>query len=276
MKPNAAGRSVRPHLTKNVTPPASVLAIDIGNTNIVAGLFRKGRRVQIWRMPTHPGKTAAAYGRALRRLLRGQRVDGAILASVVPSRTSAVKSAIAEAFDCNPMVVTHRLKSGLRIRVGAPRSIGADRLANAAAAYAEWGGPVVIVDFGTATTFTVVSKGGDYLGGAIAPGLVTGAEALFACAARLARIPLVRPRRAIGRTTTSAMQSGIVLGHAGLVDGIVKRIEEEIGQPIRVVATGGLCRSVVPACATITDIRPNLTLSGLNLLYAMNRKPASR
>jgi len=134
----------------------------------------------------------------------------------------------------------------------------------------------VVVDFGTATTFTVVSKSGDYLGGAIAPGLATGAEALFACAARLARVPLKRPRRAIGRETTAAMQSGIVFGHAGLVDGLVRRIEEEIGLPIRVVATGGLCRVVAPACAAITETRPNLTLEGLHLLYEMNRKAASR
>ncbi len=262
--------------TGRALPPVCVLAVDIGNTNIVLGLFRQGRRVEIWRMPTHPGKTVAAYASAFRRLLRGQRVDGAILASVVPSRTPAVKSAIAQVFDCDPMVVTHRLKSGLRVRVSRPQSIGVDRLANAAAAYAEWGGPVAVVDFGTATTFTVVSAAGDCLGGAIAPGLVTGAEALFASAARLVRVPLKRPLRAIGRETTAAMQSGIVLGHVGLVDGIVRRIEEEIGQPMRVVATGGLCRLVAPACATITDIRPNLTLEGLNLLYAMNRNPISR
>jgi len=253
----------------------AILAVDIGNTNIVLGLFRKGRQVRVWRMPTHPGKTAAAYRRTFHHWLRGERVDGTIVASVVPPRTPTVRLALGQVFDCNPMIVTHRLKSGLRIRVGAPQSVGADRLANAAAAYAEWGGPVVIVDFGTATTFTVVSKTGDYPGGAIAPGLVTGAEALFARAARLARVPLARPRRAVGRTTTAAMQSGIVLGHAGLVDGIVRRMGKEIGEPLRVVATGGLCRLVAPACTTITDIRPHLTLEGLRLLYTMNQ-PASR
>ena len=257
---------------KRALTSVHLLVVDIGNTNIVLGHFRKGRRLQVWRVPTHPAKSVAVYTRTFRHLLGAERVDDAIIASVVPSRTPAVKLAIAEAFDCRPMVVTHRLKSGLRIRVGAPQIIGVDRLANAAAAYARWGGPVTVVDFGTATTFTVVSKVGDYLGGAIAPGLATGAEALFAAAARLSPVPLKKPRRAIGRETISALQSGIVLGHVGLVDGILRRMREEIGETMRVVATGGFCRKIAPACATRPDVRPNLTLEGLHLLYAINRK----
>jgi type III pantothenate kinase len=173
-------------------------------------------------------------------------------------------------FKREPLVVTSETRTGITLKYDNPREIGADRIVNAAAAYKLFGGPLIIVDFGTATTFCAVTKNGEYLGGAITPGVKISAEALFQRAAKLPRVELVRPRTVIGRDTVSAMQAGILFGYAGLVDGIVDRMKNELGADAKVVATGGLAELVAPETKTITDIRQDLTLQGLKLLYEGN------
>jgi type III pantothenate kinase len=174
-------------------------------------------------------------------------------------------------FKLEPLVVTHELKTGITIRYDNPKEVGADRIVNAAAAYRFFGGPLIIVDFGTATTFCAVTKDGAYLGGAICPGIRISAEALFQRASKLPRVELVKPPRVIGSDTVSAMQAGILFGYAGLVDGIVERMKTELAPDARVVATGGLAELVAPETRSITEIRPHLTLDGLRLLYELNR-----
>jgi type III pantothenate kinase len=173
-------------------------------------------------------------------------------------------------FKLEPLVVTSETRTGITFKYDNPREIGADRIVNAAAAYKLFGGPLIIVDFGTATTFCAVTKTGEYLGGAITPGVKISAEALYQRAAKLPRVELVRPRTVIGRDTVSAMQAGILFGYAGLVDGIVDRMKNELGADAKVVATGGLAELVAPETKTITEVRPDLTLQGLLLLYEGN------
>ena len=167
-------------------------------------------------------------------------------------------------------MVTSETRTGITLKYDNPREIGADRIVNAAAAYKLFGGPLIIVDFGTATTFCAVTKNGEYLGGAITPGVKISAEALYQRAAKLPRVELVRPRTVIGRDTVSAMQAGILFGYAGLVDGIVERMKKELGADAVVIATGGLAELVAPETKTINEVRPDLTLQGLRLLYERN------
>lgn len=252
-----------------------LLVIDIGNTNIVLGVFNKKKLIGEWRIATHLHKTSDEYGILLIDLLSAQKVPvskmtGAILSSVVPPLTPIFQEMTEKYFSMKAMVVTHELKTGLRIRYDHPKEIGADRIVNAAAAYDLYGGPAVIVDFGTATTFCVVSKEGDYLGGVIAPGLGISADALFTRAAKLPRVELIKPKKVIGTDTVSSMQSGMIYGYVGLVNEIVDRIHQELGQETLVVATGGLSSLIAPECSTISKIRPALTLEGLMLIYKMN------
>jgi type III pantothenate kinase len=174
-------------------------------------------------------------------------------------------------FRLEPMVVTHEIKTGIKMRYDNPKEVGADRIVNAAAAYKLYGGPIIIVDFGTATTFCAVTKSGEYLGGAITPGVKISAEALFQRASKLPRVELAKPAKVIGADTISAMQSGIIYGYAGLVDGIVERMKKELSMEARVIATGGLAELVSPETKTIQEIKPHLTLEGLRLLYEINR-----
>jgi type III pantothenate kinase len=169
-----------------------------------------------------------------------------------------------------PMVVTHELKTGITIRTDNPKEVGADRIVNAAAAFKLYGGPLIIVDFGTATTFCAITKNGDYLGGAICPGVKISSEALYQRASKLPRVELVKPAKVIGSDTISAMQAGIIYGYAGLVDGIVGRMKEELSADARVIATGGLAELVIPETKTIQEIKPHLTLEGLLLLFELN------
>ncbi|MDC4204814.1 MAG: type III pantothenate kinase [Candidatus Manganitrophus sp.] len=252
-----------------------LLVIDIGNTNVVFGIFERKKLIGEWRVATHLHKTADEYGILLIDLLLAQKiplskVKGAILSSVVPPLTPVFQEMTRKYFSLDPMVVTHSLKTGLQIKYDQPKEIGADRIVNAAAAYHLYGGPVVIVDFGTATTFCVVSETGDYLGGAIAPGLIISADALFSRAAKLPRVELIKPKRIIGRDTVSSMQSGMIFGYVGLVNEIVRRIHREIGTEALVVATGGLSNLIAPECSTIQKVRPALTLEGLMIIYHLN------
>ncbi|MEK9172625.1 MAG: type III pantothenate kinase [Nitrospirota bacterium] len=253
-----------------------LLAIDIGNTNIVWGVFDGDRLVADWRIGTDHSKTTDEYAILLLDLLRvegisPERVDGVILSSVVPPLTPLFEELAETYFHRLPLNVSAEMETGLTIKYTNPREVGSDRIVNAAAAYRRYGGPLIIVDFGTATTFCAVTADGEYLGGAIAPGLRISAEALYARTAKLPKIELVRPKSAIGQDTVASMQAGLVFGYAGLVDELVRRIQQELGRDCFVLATGGLAGLVAPESRSIREIRPHLTLEGLALLYALNR-----
>jgi type III pantothenate kinase len=253
-----------------------LLAIDIGNTNVVLGVFDKETLVENWRVGTKTSITPDEYAMIFKDLFNftgigfGQ-IDGVIISTVVPPLLPIMCEMSRKYFTIEPMVVTHEIKTGITIRYDNPKEIGADRIVNAAAAYRLYGGPIIIVDFGTATTFCAVTKAGEYLGGAITPGVKISAEALFQRAAKLPRVELRKPKSVIGSDTISAMQAGILYGYAGLVDGIVERMKKELSPDAKVVATGGLAELVAPETKSIREIKPHLTLDGLRLLYALNR-----
>ena len=253
-----------------------LLAIDIGNTNVVLGVFDKEKLVENWRVGTNTRITPDEYAMIFKDLfgfagLAFNQIQGVIISAVVPPLLPVMMEMSRKYFRIEPMVVTHELKTGVTIRSDNPKEVGADRIVNAAAAYKLYGGPIIIVDFGTATTFCAVTKNGEYLGGAICPGVKISAEALFQQASRLPRVELVRPPSVIGSDTISAMQAGIIYGYAGLVDGIVERMKKELSSDTRVVATGGLAELVSPETKTIQEIKPHPTLEGLRLLYDINR-----
>ncbi len=253
-----------------------LLAVDIGNTNVTYGVF-EGEKLRVtWRMATDVHQMADEYAALLLNLLHYQGLDPsdikeAALCSVVPPLLRTFHELFEHYFQISPLVVGPGVKTGVRIRVDNPREVGTDRIVNAAAAHHLYGGPVIIIDLGTATTFDVVSKEGDYMGGAIAPGIVIAAEALFTRTAALPRVELVRPKSAIGTSTLTAMQSGIVFGYVGLVEGIVARIRQELGEKALVVATGGYAGLLAQETAVIDKVDSDLTLFGLRLIYLMNK-----
>ncbi len=249
-----------------------LLAIDIGNTNVVAGVFEGPTLLSHWRLATDPKKTADEYGvLCLSLMARSGRVPehitGAIISSVVPALTETFKSMIETSFGCTPITVSSDLETGLTLKYLNPKEIGSDRIVNAAAAYEKFRRDLIIVDFGTATTFCAVSGTGEYLGGVIAPGLGISAEALFSRAAKLSKVELARPKTVIGTDTASSIQSGLIFGYAGLVDTLVQRIEIERGHSSFVIATGGLAQVIASEARSIQHIEPFLTLQGLELLY---------
>ena len=253
-----------------------LLAIDIGNTDTTLGVFDGEELRATWHMATGVHRMADEYAALLLNLLRQQGLDipdikAVALCSVVPPLISTFDELFQRYFNISPLVVGVGVKTGVRIRMDNPREVGADRIANAAAAHHLYGGPVIVADLGTATTFDTVSKEGDYLGGAIAPGIMTGAEALFTRAAMLPRVELARPKRAIGTNTIAAMQSGIIFGYVGLIEGIVARIQKELGEKAKVVATGGVAKLLAKETAVIDVVNPDLTLIGLRLIYEMNK-----
>jgi type III pantothenate kinase len=253
-----------------------LLAIDIGNTNIVWGVFDGDKLLVDWRVSTDHAKTTDEYAILLLDLLRvegisPERMDGVILSSVVPPLTPQFEELSETYFHCLPLIVAVEIETGLTIKYTNPQEVGSDRIVNAAAAYRRYGGPIIIVDFGTATTFCAVTPEGEYLGGAIAPGLRISAEALYARTAKLPKIELARPKSAIGQDTVTSMQAGLIFGYAGLVDELVQRIQHELGRECFVVATGGLAGLIAPESRTIREVRPHLTLEGLALLWALNR-----
>jgi len=253
-----------------------LLAIDIGNTDTGLGVFESEELRTTWHMATVIRSTADEYAVLLLNLLRHQGLDKSdikevALCSVVPPLTATFEELFQRYFHISPLVVGAGVKTGVRIRMDNPREVGADRIVNAAAAHHLYTGPIIITDLGTATTFDTVSKEGDYLGGAIAPGINTAAEALFMRAAMLPRVELVHPRQAIGTNTIAAMQSGIVFGYVGLVEGVVARIQQELGEKATVVATGGWAELIAKETAVIDVVNPSLTLIGLRLIYLMNK-----
>ncbi len=253
-----------------------LLAVDIGNTSTKLGVFDGEELRATWHMATGIHRMADEYAALLLNLLHhhglgASDVKEVAMCSVVPPLISTFEELCERYFHISPLVVGAGVKTGVRILMDNPREVGADRIVNAAAAHHLYGGPVIIVDLGTATTFDTVSREGNYLGGAIAPGLVTGAEALFTRAAMLPRVELVRPRSAIGRNTIAAMQSGIVFGYGGLIEGVVTHIQQELGGGARVVATGGYAELMAKETPVIDVVNPDLTLIGLRLIYLMNK-----
>ncbi len=253
-----------------------LLAIDVGNTNIVYGLFDGEKLLHKFRVESARGRTADEYAVVLRSLLDmhgidPKSVDAAILASVVPSLTESMIHLARGACGRDALLVGPGIRSGMAILIENPREVGADRIADAVAGFDKAKGGVVVVDFGTSTNFDVVTPKGEYLGGVLAPGLQISADALFSRAAKLPRVEIAKPAKVVGRNTIHAMQSGIVYGYVGLVDGLVDRILAEVGFPCAVIATGGLASLIAPLSRTITDVDDELTLVGLRILYDRNR-----
>jgi type III pantothenate kinase len=253
-----------------------LLAIDIGNTNVVLGVFDKEKLIENWRVGTNAQITPDEYAMIFKDLfgfagLQFNQITGVIISTVVPPLLPVMIEMTRKYFRIEPMVVTTELKTGLTIRYDNPKEVGADRIVNAAAGYKLYGGPLIIVDFGTATTFCAITKSGEYLGGAICPGVKISAEALFQRASKLPRVELAKPPNVIGADTVSAMQAGIIFGYAGLVDGIVERMKKELSENAKVVATGGLAELVSPETKTIQEVKPHLTLEGLRYLFMINR-----
>jgi len=253
-----------------------LLAIDIGNTNLTLGLYRSGVLGPRWRLATAHERMPDEYGLQLVGLIQHaghsvQELSGVCLASVVPPLTGKVVEACRNYLGLTPLVVDAGVKTGVRIRYEDPKSVGADRIVDAAAVQKLYGGPACVVDFGTATTFDAISTEGDYLGGAITPGIGIAAEALFTRTAKLPRVDLQRPPAAIGRNTVHAMQSGLLFGYVGLVEGMVARFQAELGPGMKVIATGGLAEVVARETEVIQIVAPWLTLDGLRLVWEMNQ-----
>lgn len=254
-----------------------LLAIDSGNTNIVFAVFDDGGKINgEWRASADANRTADEFGIWLEQLMQLQNlarddIDCAIIANVVPTTLFALKTLCRKYFGCEPLVVgEENVDLGIKALVDRPEDVGADRLVNAIAAHQAYGGPLVVVDFGTATTFDVVDADGNYQGGVIAPGVNLSLEALHRAAAQLPRIAVERPKQVIGKATVPAMQSGIYWGYVSLIEGIVERIRQEFGSELRVIATGGLATLFVEATETIEISDQDLTLRGLLAIQRRN------
>jgi type III pantothenate kinase len=252
-----------------------LLAIDLGNTNLTLGLYDGEKLGPRWRLATVHDRMPDEYGLQILGLLshagyNPDRLTGVCLASVVPPLTTRVVEACRAYLNQEPLVVDAGVKTGVRIRYEDPRAVGADRIVDAAAVLRYYGGPACVVDFGTATTFDAISAEGDYLGGAIAPGIGIAAEALYLRTAKLSRVDLQRPPNAIGRNTVHAMQSGLLFGYVGLVEGMVARFRAELGPKMKVIATGGLAENVARETSVLEVIAPWLTLDGLRIVWDLN------
>jgi type III pantothenate kinase len=253
-----------------------LLTIDIGNTNLTLGLYEGETLGPRWRLATDHEKMPDEYGLQLAGLLAhsdltAKDISGICLASVVPPLTGKVLQACRQYLGQEPLVVDAGVKTGVRIRYEDPRAVGADRIADAAAVQRLYGGPACVVDFGTATTFDGISPEGDYLGGAIAPGISIASEALFLRTAKLPRVDLQRPPTAIGRNTVHAMQSGLLFGYVALVEGMVTRFRAELGPEMKVIATGGLAELIAMETRVLQIVAPWLTLEGLRIIWYLNR-----
>lgn len=252
-----------------------LLVFDIGNSNIVLGTYEGKKLLRHWRISTDRQKTGDEYGMLIHELftfqgLQLQDIDAIVISSVVPPLVVPMVKMCERYFHLHPLVVGPGIKTGIRLAYENPREIGADRIVNVVGAFEQYGGPLIVIDIGTATTFDVVAANGDFLGGVIAPGLSSSADALFQRAAKLPRIELVTPKHIICHNTVSGMQAGIIFGYVGQIDEIVRRIKDEMGCKMRVIATGGYATMVSKASQTIDLIDHFLTLTGLRVLYERN------
>lgn len=253
-----------------------LLVIDVGNTNIVLGIFDGKTLVDHWRISTDRLRTTDEYGVLIRNLFylnnaNAEEIDAIIISSVVPPVMPTLERMCQRYFGIAPLIIGPGVKTGMDIKYDNPREVGADRIVNAVAAYELYGGPVIIIDFGTAMTFCAVDKKGDYLGGAICPGIGISTDALVQRTAKLPRIEVRRTGKVICRNTVESMQAGVYYGFVGQVDGIVARMRRELGGKAQVVATGGLAVVIAPATKSIDIVEPMLTLEGLRIIYDRNR-----
>jgi type III pantothenate kinase len=254
-----------------------LFVIDIGNTNIVMGTYKGNELTTFCRMETLEGRTADEIGLFITQFLAHEKIqteeiEDVIISTVVPPIMYSFQRAIRKYLKLEPIIVGPGIKTGINIKYDNPKEVGADRIVNAVAAHEIYGGPVIIVDFGTAITFCAISKNADYLGGVISPGIKIAVEALFQRAAKLPRIELSKPNNVIGKNTVASMQSGVIFGYAGMIDSIVNRIKKELGDKnIKVIATGGLARMIAEETESIDKINPFLTLEGLRIIYYKNK-----
>ncbi len=254
-----------------------LLAIDVGNTHTVLGIYKKEKLQSFWRIQTEREKTEDQYGIIVKNLLwygnlESVEIKDIIVSSVVPPMTQTLKRMGIKYFDVKPIVVSSDLEIGIKNQYENPGEVGADRIVNAIGGYELYGGPLIIVDFGTATTFCAISEDGSYIGGAIAPGIYISTDALFKLAAKLPKVELEKPDNVIGRNTTASMQAGIFYGFVGQVDGIVSKMIQEFYTEPTVIATGGLANLIYKESKTIERINPYLTLEGLKIIYNKNKR----
>ncbi|WP_425447845.1 type III pantothenate kinase [Dethiothermospora halolimnae] len=254
-----------------------ILVFDVGNTNIVLGVYDGSKLIKDWRISTDKNKTSDEYGVLINELFKYNNLDlksmeAVIISSVVPTLMYSLEAMSIKYCDKKPIIVGPGIKTGMNIKYDNPKEVGADRIVNAVSAYEKYGGPLIVVDFGTATTFCAISKEGEYLGGAITPGIRISSEALFSRAAKLPKVELSKPNSVICKNTKSSMQAGIVYGYAGLVDAIVGKMKKELkGEVKTVVATGGLSKLIASESETINNIDKYLTLEGLRIIYERNK-----
>lgn len=254
-----------------------ILVIDVGNTNIVLGIYNNQQLLHHWRISTNRSGTVDEYGITIHSLfqyagLSLDQIEGVAISSVVPPLNGLLEQLCERYMKKTPVVVGPGVKTGLNIRYENPREVGADRIVNSVAAIEKYGSPLIVVDFGTATTFDYIDEGGNYLGGAIVPGIGISTEALYQRAAKLPRIELTKPKSVVGRNSVTSMQAGIIYGYVGQVDGIVNRIKKEFNENSRVIATGGLADMIFAESETIEVVDPMLTLEGLRLIYERNQE----
>ncbi|NDI37045.1 type III pantothenate kinase [Chengkuizengella sediminis] len=257
-----------------------IFVIDVGNTNIVLGLFEENKLLHHWRLSTNRSATVDEYGIMIHNLfhhakIEKEQIKGIIISSVVPPLMHVLEALCTKYLNKEPLIVGPGIKTGLNIRYENPREVGADRIVNSVAGIELYGAPLIIVDFGTATTFDYIDEKSQYIGGLIAPGIGISTEALYQKAAKLPRIELVKPKHVVGRNMVTSMQAGIIFGYAGQVDGIVERIQEEFTTKPNIIATGGLAELISNESKTIQHINPLLTLEGLRIIYERNEMPSS-
>lgn len=264
-----------------------LLTFDVGNTNIVLGVFEDGELIENWRMETDNNKSADEYGMVIKQLfeysgLSFENVEDVIISTVVPSILFTLQHLSTKYFNRKAIVIEPGIKTGLLIKYDNPKQVGADRIVNAVAAHAKYGGPLIVIDFGTATTFCAVTKKAEYLGGTIAPGLKISSEALFEMTAQLPKVELEEPGKVICKNTIQSMQSGLVYGHMGIVQYIVERMKKELmemsdcKEEPKVIATGGMASMMAEGVDCIDEVDKMLTLEGLKLIYEKNKKSKNR